>query len=95
MAEKIKRYQFSKKFKKEYKKLPQEIQTRFDEKLALFLNDMTHPSLRAKRLQGTHNRWEGSVTESYRFTFEFSNDLVIFRAIGTHDILILESRSRQ
>ena len=63
MAEKIKRYQFSKKFKKEYKKLPQEIQTRFDEKLALFLNDMTHPSLRVKRLQGTRNRWEGSVTE--------------------------------
>ena len=27
----------------------------------------------------------------YRFTFEFSQDTLIFRAIGTHDILIKES----
>ena len=85
MAKKVDRYQFSEKFKKEYKKLPKEIQNRFDKKLSLFLNDMSYPSLSVKRIQGTKNRWEGSVTRSYRFTFEFCDDTVIFRTIGTHE----------
>jgi hypothetical protein len=31
--------------------------------------------------------WEGSVTMNYRFTFQFEAGKVIFRRIGTHDIL--------
>lgn len=87
MAERIKRYRFSKRFKKEYNALPKEIQMAFDKKLALFLKDTTHPSLRVKRIQGTKYRWEGSVTKNYRFTFQFIKDTLLFRTIGTHDIL--------
>lgn len=91
MAQIITTFQFSKKFKKEYKKLPKEIQSAFDQKLTIFLQDMTHPSLRIKRIQGTSDRWEGSITMKYRFTFQLLQDSVIFRAIGTHDILNKES----
>jgi len=87
MVEKVTALQFSKRFKKEYNNLPKEIQKAFDEKLSLFLKQMSHPSLRVKRVQGTKNRWEGSITMKYRFTFEFLKDGVIFRAIGTHGIL--------
>jgi mRNA interferase RelE/StbE len=91
LARQIIAYRFSKNFKKQYKSLPPEIQKGFKEKLVLFLSDMHHPSLRVKKIQGTKNRWEGSVTMKYRFTFHFDGDMVIFRAIGTHDILIRES----
>ena len=87
MVEKVTYYQFSKQFKKEYNKLPKEIQKAFDEKLPLFLKKMSHPSLRVKRIQGTKSRWEGSITMKYRFTFEFLENGLLFRAIGTHDIL--------
>lgn len=87
MVEKITPYQFSKRFKKEYNNLPNEIQKAFDEKLPLFLKKMSHPSLRVKRIQGTKDRWEGSITMKYRFTFEFLKDEVFFRTIGTHNIL--------
>jgi mRNA-degrading endonuclease RelE of RelBE toxin-antitoxin system len=87
MVERIESFQFSKRFKKEYKKLPQNIQKSFNEKLSLLLQNMLHPSLRVKRIQGTKDRWEGSVTMKYRFTFELIEDTIIFRAIGTHDIL--------
>ena len=87
MVEKIDGFQFSKRFKKEFKKLPQNIQKSFYEKLSLLLQNVLHPSLRVKRIQGTKNRWEGSVTIKYRFTFEPIEDTIIFRAIGTHDIL--------
>ena len=92
MVEKVTAYQFSKRFKKEYNNLPKEIQKVFDEKLSLFLKQTSHPSLRVKRIQGTKNRWEGSVTMKYRFTFEFLENGLIFRAIGTHDILNRESQ---
>ena len=87
MAEKIAAYRFTKRFKKEYKALPQQLQNRFNEKLTLFLADSHHPSLRIKRIQGTKDRWEGSVGMKYRFTFQFSGGVVIFRNIGTHAIL--------
>ena len=87
MVEEIDNYQFSQKFRKQYRALFKEIQNAFDKKLALFLGDRSHPSLRVKRILGTKSRWEGSVTMSYRFTFEFLGDTVFFRTIGTHDIL--------
>jgi mRNA interferase RelE/StbE len=92
MAERVKSYQFSERFKKEYLSLPKEVQQAFDEKLKLFFQDMSHPSLRVKRIQGTKDRWEGSVTKKYHFTFQFSDETILFRAIGTHDILNRESR---
>ena len=91
MVERIESYRFSKRFKKEYNALSKEIQKAFDKKLTLFLEDTTHPSLRVKRIQGTKYRCEGSVTKNYRFTFEFTEKTVLFRTIGTHDIL---SRAR-
>lgn len=92
MVKKIEAYQFSNKFKKEFKALPKEIQKTFEEKLSLFLTNIFHPSLRVKKIQGTRDRWEGSITQSYRFTFHFTDEnLVIFRRIGTHDILKTES----
>jgi mRNA-degrading endonuclease RelE of RelBE toxin-antitoxin system len=87
MVERIASYQFTKKFKKEYQALPKEIQNNFDKKLSFFLENIFHPSIRTKRIQGTKNRWEGSVTMKYRFTFELHGNKAIFRTIGTHDIL--------
>jgi mRNA-degrading endonuclease RelE of RelBE toxin-antitoxin system len=87
MVERIASYKFTKKFKKEYEALPKEIQNNFDKKLSFFLENIFHPSIRTKRIQGTKNRWEGSVTMKYRFTFELHGNKAIFRTIGTHDIL--------
>ncbi|MDA3894602.1 MAG: hypothetical protein PF482_00490 [Desulfobacteraceae bacterium] len=90
MVKRIDAYRFSKPFKKQYKALPKKIQQAFNEKLELLLNDMLHPSLRIKKIQGTKNKWEGSVTMKYRFTFHFEENTVVFRAIGTHDMLLRE-----
>jgi len=92
MVAEIKQYQFSQTFKKSYNHLPGDIQKAFNQKLQLLLQDISHPSLRIKRIQGTRNRWEESVTMKYRFTFQWDGSTLIFRTIGTHDILMKESR---
>jgi len=87
MVEGIESFRFTKKFRKEYQKLPVTIQRTFNGKLPLRLNDILHPSLRIKRIQGTKDKWEGSVTMKYRFIFEIQDKTILFRTIGTHDIL--------
>jgi len=72
-------------FKKDYQQLPSQVQEIFEKKLRIFMNDIKHPSLRAKKMQGHENRWEGSITMFYRFTFEIHKDQYIFRRIGPHD----------
>jgi mRNA interferase RelE/StbE len=90
MVEKIIGYEFSSRFRKDYRALSKDIQETFDIKLPLFLSNPHHPSFRVKKLVGTADRWEGSVTMNYRFTFQFAEGKVFFRRIGTHDILRME-----
>jgi mRNA-degrading endonuclease YafQ of YafQ-DinJ toxin-antitoxin module len=96
MVKKIEAYQFSHKFKKEFKALPKEIQKSFEEILSLLLINSLHPSLRIKNIQGSRDCREGSITQNYRFTFYFSeSNSIIFRRIGTHEILrALTSREK-
>lgn len=93
MVAEIEQYRFTNTFKKNYNNLPGNIQKAFSRKLELLLQNRSHPSLRAKRIQGTRDRWEGSVTMKYRFTFQLAGTTLIFRAIGTQDILLKESKS--
>ncbi len=90
MVKEINTYQFSKPFKKQYQGLPRKIQDAFHDKLKLLLDNPRHPSLRVKKIQGTKNIWEGSITMHYRFTFHVDGNTAVFRAIGTHDILLRE-----
>jgi mRNA-degrading endonuclease RelE of RelBE toxin-antitoxin system len=80
-------YRTTREFDRAFKRLPRRIQSEVIEKLARFLEDPTHPSLRVKRLKGTQRIWEMSITMSYRVTFEIDNQSVLLRRIGTHDVL--------
>lgn len=75
-------------FKKCFKKLPREIQELFSEKIRLLVSSkLTHPSLRIKKMNGTDQIWEGSITMNYRFTFELIEGGIFLRKIGTHNVL--------
>ncbi len=72
---------------RDYTRLPRHIKKLADKKFEPFLRDPKHPSLRIKKMEDPRNIWEGSITESYRFTFQMQSDTSILRRIGTHDIL--------
>ena len=78
---------FTKNFVREYRKLPQQIQKATDKQLGLLLSNPQHTSLNSKKMQDPRNIWEGRMTESYRFTFQFEGDTYLMRKVGTHDIL--------
>ncbi len=72
-------------FKKDFGKLPQSVRDSFKQKIRLFMQDIKHPSLRVKKMQGHKNRWEASIDMFYRFTFEIQSDTYVMRRIGPHD----------
>jgi len=77
----------TRRFEKDYSSLPPSVQNKVDKKLKIFVDDISHPSLRIKKMEGTQEIWEMRVSRNYRITFQFTNDGVILRRVGTHDIL--------
>ncbi len=78
---------FTKRFIRDYRKLPQQIQQTADKQLGLLLSDAKHLSLKTKKMTDPRDIWEGRITRSYRFTFQIDNDVYVLRKIGTHDVL--------
>ena len=79
----------TKRFTRDYEKLPPKLQKRCDEKLLLLLKNPKYPSLRTKKL-GTGYKvaiWEGRVTEKYRFTYQIVRESYVIRRVGSHTIL--------
>lgn len=81
-----KKISYSKSFKKEYQRLPQEIQENLDRKLRLLLEDPRHSSLRLKKM-GSTIYWEVSITMNYRLILRFEGEEIKLIAVGTHDVL--------
>lgn len=77
-------FEFTKRFKQDYKKLSKIIQKKVDKQLQFLQKNISHPSLRTKRMQGV-DRWEARVDRSYRLTFEKSEVMIVLRTVGPHD----------
>ena len=80
-------FEATRRFQKDYRKLPQEIKDLFKKKLDLLIREPTHPSLRHRLMAGTKNIFEFSVTMNYRVTYQRDQNIGYLRRIGTHDIL--------
>lgn len=78
---------FSKRFQKDYKKLPAQIQTLTNKKLDFLLRNVNHPSLRFKRVKKHFNVWEISITMNYRVVLSIESDHYVLLRAGAHNIL--------
>ncbi len=76
------------KFKKEYKKLPDNIKNLAYKKEEIFRANQFDPRLNTHKLHGAlFEFWSFSVNYKYRIIFEFiDNETIRFYSIGNHDI---------
>ncbi len=77
------------KFKKQYQKLPKKMQTRFDERLVLWLVNPADSLLRVHSLTGNYTGYFSmNVTGDIRAVYRHEGDeIVIFALIGSHSEL--------
>ncbi len=80
--------EFRKEFSKQYKKLPQKIKVKFNERLQLYLESPHHPLLHLHTLTGADYPIQTfNVTGDYRAQFLLSKNVISFIKIGTHSEL--------
>ena len=75
-------------FKKSYQNLDKQSQKTIAKALRLLVENMFHPSLRTRKMEGYHNpyRWEARGNMDLRITFEYEKpELLILRNCGHHD----------
>ncbi len=65
---------FSERFVQSYTTAPPTIQRAFDRKLELLLQDLRHPSLRAKKYDEARDLWQARVNQGWRFYFRIKGD---------------------
>lgn len=72
-----------------YQKLPPGVQKGVDKAIRLLASreggSPFHPSLRTRRIKGTTDIWEASVTMKYRLTFQVHEGTLYLRVVGDHD----------
>jgi mRNA-degrading endonuclease RelE of RelBE toxin-antitoxin system len=73
-------------FIKLWNKLPKEIKTKAKVKIAIFQNNIKHPSLHNHKLKGgLDDRWSFSIDKNIRILYEYQKQGIIFLCIGKHD----------
>lgn len=80
--------EYTKRFKRSYKKMDKDSQELIKEALKMLAENLKHPSLRVKKMQGYHNPyvWEASANMDIRITFEMEKpDKLILRNCGHHN----------
>lgn len=75
-------------FVRQYKKLPDSLQSDVDEKIALFERNPAHLFLKTHKLKGVFKEcFSFSVNYQYRIIFKYlSKDEVVLLAVGDHNI---------
>lgn len=78
-------------FKNDYRRLPERLKKQTEKALAFLLQNLRHPSLRARKMGGEKDPegrdiWEARITGGYRFTFAIEGNTYILYRVGPHNI---------
>ena len=74
----------SPRFERSYADAPLQIQKLFDRKLALLVQNLRHPSLRAKKYDEARDIWQARVDRAWRFYFQIRGDTYYLLNITPH-----------
>jgi len=66
---------YSNRFKKSYRLAPERVKDDFDKQLIFLLENIRHPSLRAKKYDGRKDIWQARVNRNWRFYFTIKGDI--------------------
>ena len=75
---------FTEPFLDNFKKLPEITKRKFEKQLGFLLQDIRHPSLRAKKYDENKDIWQARVNGSYRFYFQIKSGVYLILNIRKH-----------
>ena len=75
---------YSPHFNRNFNNFSLEIRQKFEKQIDYLLNDIRHPSLRAKKYDETRGIWQARVDKGVRFYFLINNNTYILLDIEKH-----------
>ncbi len=76
---------FTEQFEQAYEKLTNAEKRSVRKALTLLGDNLKHPSLRARKMEGSKNIWEARPSKRLRMTFEMAGETILMRNVGEHD----------
>ena len=75
---------YSPRFRRQYRDAPLQVQKAFDKQAKLLVQELRHPSLRAKKYDEARDIWQARVTRDWRFYFTIEGDTYHLHTIIPH-----------
>jgi mRNA interferase RelE/StbE len=69
---------------RDYAGAPVSVKKAFDKQLGLLIENLHHPSLRAKKYDETNDIWQARVNRAWRFYFTIRDDTYIITRLIPH-----------
>ncbi len=77
-------FHYSKRFLRQHAAAPAEVRKAFEKQSRHLLNNLNHPSLRAKKYTESINLWQARVNRDWRFYFTIEADAYHLHEITAH-----------
>lgn len=77
-------FKYSPQFKRNLRKLPDNVQERFYKQVEYLRRDIRHPSLHAKKFDAASDLWQARVDRDVRFYFTIKKDAYHLVSIRRH-----------
>lgn len=74
----------TKRARNQFQASPLNIQRAFEKQARLLLEDLRHPSLRAKKYDEANDIWQARITKDWRFYFQIEGDTYLILSIIPH-----------
>ncbi len=78
------KHAFSRKFIRQYKDLPPALKAKVDKQIGFLVENLHHPSLRAKKYHEALDIWQARVDDKYRFYFKIDGDTYGIISVTPH-----------
>ena len=78
------RLHYTERFRRSYESAPSSIQRAFDRRAAFLVQDLRHPSLRAKKYAEANDIWQARGNDAWRFYFRIEDDAYLLLDIIPH-----------
>lgn len=78
------RLRYAERFRLAYQKAPPHIRSAFDRRVALLVQNLRHPSLRAKKYDERRGIWQARVDGGWRFYFTIEGDTYVLLTLIPH-----------
>ena len=78
------KHAFSYKFIRQYKALSPALKAKVDKQIAFLVENLHHPSLRAKKYDEAQDIWQARVDQHYRFYFKIDGDTYQILSVTRH-----------